>query len=1023
MTTENSIRFLRHCRPASKALPFVAMVLLLFSSGIAGTAHATTEMDSSAEQPDEGLRQETTLLNAAQSEAESPGLVEQPGVPGETDALSFVVDSTAPVLSLTLAGESIDDISTSESDIFWSVDEPLASGALTLTRTGGNLDPNSPHTCTLVGQALDAGAHDHFQLDDTVNSCQEAVALVEGAVYTLALDGMDTAGNAAESVSQPEVTLSALRVVATIPVGTSPWGAAFDSVDQRMYIANQTADTVSIINTATNTVTLSPVGVGDQPESLAFDVTHHQIYVPNARSNSVSVISTTNNTIVATISVGSWPNGAVLDPLRQQLYVSNWNSANVSVINTANNTVIDTIQVGANPGDAAFDSTNNRIYVPNYNSGTVSVIDTATNSVLTTMSVGEGPRGAAFDAFNNRVYVANRNSDTVSVIDTTTNTVIAAIPVGNQPHGAVFNSTNRRLYVTNYSTSTVSVIDTNTNTVVDAIAVGDAPRFPAFDSIHNRIYVPNTGSNTVSVIDARVPPKLAVTSPRSSEVINNVSTGDSDITWSVDEALASGSLTLTRTGGNPDPDSPHTCTFVGSALHAGTHEHFQLDDITNGCREAVTLANGATYMLTFSGIDAEGVAANPITRANVVFDARIIATVVVDSRPSYHPAFDTGSSLVGFPNVYVANAGSDTVSVIDTATNTVIDAVAVGDGPLGAVFDPVYRRVYVPNYSSNTVSVIDTASNTVTATIPVEVGPHSPAYDAVNRRVYVPNFGSNTISVINTDTNTVIATISVGTQPDNTTFDFLHRRVYVLNRGADTVSAISTTTNTVTATIPVGDAPYEGTFDFINHRIYIPNYGSHTVSVIDTDTNAVVATVPVNDDPSSAAFDSTNQRVYVANQGSGNVSVIDTASNTVIATIPVGDSPHGVGFDSFNNRIYVMNRGSNTVTVIDAGTPPVITVTSPTSSSTIDDVTTGASDISWSVDEPLRSGSLTLTRTGGTADGASPHTCPFTEAALETENYPHFSLSDTTHGCTEAVSLVHGAVYINRCISISMVYC
>ena len=101
--------------------------------------------------------------------------------------------------------------------------------------------------------------------------------------------------------------------------------------------------------------------------------------------------------------------------------------------------------------------------------------------------------------------------------------------------------------------------------------------------------------------------------------------------------------------------------------------------LTNGCREAVTLANGTTYMLTFSGVDAAGVAANPITRANVVFDARILATIVVDSQPTYRPAFDTGSSLVGFPKVYVQQLCIRyTVSVIDTATNTVIAASGSG---------------------------------------------------------------------------------------------------------------------------------------------------------------------------------------------------------------------------------------------------------------------------------------------------------------------------------------------------------
>jgi YVTN family beta-propeller protein len=76
--------------------------------------------------------------------------------------------------------------------------------------------------------------------------------------------------------------------------------------------------------------------------------------------------------------------------------------------------------------------------------------------------------------------------------------------------------------------------------------------------------------------------------------------------------------------------------------------------------------------------------------------------------------------------VYVANSGSfnpSTVSVIDTATNTVSATVPVGNGPVGVAVKPDGSKVYVANEGANTVSVLDTATNTVIATIPVGNGP------------------------------------------------------------------------------------------------------------------------------------------------------------------------------------------------------------------------------------------------------------------------------------------------------------
>ena len=72
---------------------------------------------------------------------------------------------------------------------------------------------------------------------------------------------------------------------------------------------------------------------------------------------------------------------------------------------------------------------------------------------------------------------------------------------------------------------------------------------------------------------------------------------------------------------------------------------------------------------------------------------------------------------------YVTNNGSNTVSVIDTATNTVVATIPVGVSPFGVAITPDGTRAYVANQDSNTVSVIDTATNTVIATIPVGANP------------------------------------------------------------------------------------------------------------------------------------------------------------------------------------------------------------------------------------------------------------------------------------------------------------
>ena len=81
--------------------------------------------------------------------------------------------------------------------------------------------------------------------------------------------------------------------------------------------------------------------------------------------------------------------------------------------------------------------------------------------------------------------------------------------------------------------------------------------------------------------------------------------------------------------------------------------------------------------------------------------------------------------------VYVANYGSNTVSVIDGKTNQVVASdITVGQNPAGITVNPATNMVYVANSgsnTSNTVSVIDGKTNQVVTNIPYITNPFTVA--------------------------------------------------------------------------------------------------------------------------------------------------------------------------------------------------------------------------------------------------------------------------------------------------------
>jgi YVTN family beta-propeller protein len=339
-------------------------------------------------------------------------------------------------------------------------------------------------------------------------------------------------------------------------------------------------------------------------------------------------------------------------------------------------------------------------------------------------------------------------------------------------------------------------------------------------------------------------------------------------------------------------------------------------------RRAVVMTMAAAMPLTVVAVTA--------VPASAAGGYTVTATIPVGSGPNglaVGPAAGT---------VYVANATSGTVSVIDEATDAVTATIAVGSGPSGVAVDPAAGTVYVANSGAGTVSVIDAATNAVTATIGVGSDPNGVAVDPTAGTVYVANTGGATVSVIDAVTNAVTATITIPHSPDAladpyaVAVDPAAGTVYVTGKNPGSsglVSVIDVATNAVTATISVGQVPEGVAVDPAAGTVYVTDEFQSTVSLIDVATSTVTATISVGH-PIGVAVDPAAGTVYVAGDGGGPcqgacVSVIDAATNTVIDTVP-GIS-QGVAVDLSTHTAYVTSSGDNAVLVISPGQPPAIT--------------------------------------------------------------------------------------------------
>ena len=137
------------------------------------------------------------------------------------------------------------------------------------------------------------------------------------------------------------------------------------------------------------------------------------------------------------------------------------------------------------------------------------------------------------------------------------------------------------------------------------------------------------------------------------------------------------------------------------------------------------------------------------------------------------------------PRLFVVNRSNGTVSVIDAVTNkvidtnpataTIVDAIKVGSTPQQIAISPDGKTAYVANYGSNTVSIIDTVTNkvidakpatTAVDAIAVRSNPNGVAVSVDGSLVYVAN-GDDRVSVIDAKTKTVVNTLQIDTITEN----------------------------------------------------------------------------------------------------------------------------------------------------------------------------------------------------------------------------------------------------------------
>lgn len=324
-------------------------------------------------------------------------------------------------------------------------------------------------------------------------------------------------------------------------------------------------------------------------------------------------------------------------------------------------------------------------------------------------------------------------------------------------------------------------------------------------------------------------------------------------------------------------------------------------------------------------------------------------STTVGGLPIYLAATSDGSK------VYVLNSSATppSVDVIDNTANPPVLLVGasypipVGNGPFFIVTNPSGTRVFVSNGTANTVSVIDTATDTVISTITLTtfgVGPRYLTVTPDGQRLYVGSRNTNVVSVIDIPTLTEGVPITMSTFPPLIRAPFVIATpssgspIFVLDSIFARVHYFQNSFTGATDSDPGG--AYSGiqvmglTPD--GSKGYVPNGSSNSVALIDVLSTTLATfntniSIPGSATPNQIAVNPAGTIAYVTDSGQGDVYAIDTSTQAV-TTIPItATTADFIAVSSDNSKIVVSNNLDGTATIINASDNSSITITIGTS--------------------------------------------------------------------------------------------
>jgi YVTN family beta-propeller protein len=282
--------------------------------------------------------------------------------------------------------------------------------------------------------------------------------------------------------------------------------------------------------------------------------------------------------------------------------------------------------------------------------------------------------------------------------------------------------------------------------------------------------------------------------------------------------------------------------------------------------------------------------------------------------------------------IAVVSIGSNSVTLIDTATNKIKGVVYIGRSPHEAFFTPDGKELWAVVRGEDYVSVIDPVKMKEIRRVQTANGPGMVLFRPDGRYAFVPSSFTPELDVVDTQTYKVVARV-----PQISPFS---PNLAVSHDGTEVWFTLkdSGKTQVMSAQPPFSILATLDTGPITNHVALVENANGKFAFVTVGGENAVkvyrrgekpelVATIATGDLPHGIWGSGDGTRVYVGLENQDAVIAIDTLANKILATIPIGQQPQALVY--VPEAVPTGDGAANLMPLAEAGKASHLTLIAP----------------------------------------------------------------------------------------------